>query len=415
MDLLAKCCLGLLLLMCLSALVGSLVAVVKQSQAATEQTTTPAVTGQATTPAVTGGATTPVVTGGATAATAATGSTAATAATAATTTRAATVTTPAATTAAPAPPVRTANYDLSGDNVSYSLADPLTCASLCTQHDDCSFYITDSAGKQCWLKKNPGTFTKNGDRIVYAPAAVKPPVTSFTALLGYDAPGADIQTNPWPLSKKQPDCNQACLDSAGCSYYVVDSANNRCWLKSGTQPGWQKHSGLDTYVPDGVAMPWTARTGYDNAGTDLAYSVTDPASCARQCAANNACQFYVTDSDGKQCWLKSGVGEDRPTGNRTTWTFPGQPLSPKLYIWVDANFSGQSAWFWPGSYGWLPVWNFPSDALSSLKVPPGFKVRLWDNKDFAGGKNIELAAGDYPNLKDQGFNDICSALQYYPA
>lgn len=310
---------------------------------------------------------------------------------------------------------RVVNFDLPGDNVADSATDPKTCSVLCTTTDGCSYYITDSAGQHCWLMKNPQALVQRGDRISYVSPNMQVPTPQFSRVANYDHWGDDLPS--MPLKKNQADCNQACIDTAGCQYYVVDSAGNNCFLKnaSADKPALQKRAGFDTWIPPGKVLPWSQRAGYDNTGNDLQYFDTDPITCSYNCGANTDCQFYITDTAGKKCWLKKSQGDDIPNNDRATWAAPGQAFQPKLYVWTDASFKGQSQWFYPGSYGWLPVWNFPSDAMSSLKVPPGFKVRLWDNKDMQGGRNIELGPGDYPNLKDQNFNDITSALQYYAA
>lgn len=311
------------------------------------------------------------------------------------------------------PLTRYANFDLLGDDVSSSAVDASQCAVLCSGSQSCQFFVTDSAGKQCWLKKNPTSFSQNGDRVAYAPAGFTPPSTQFAPLMNFDHGGDDMPNQP--LKKNQADCNQACVDTAGCQYYVVDSAGNNCYLKQDSaMKTFQRRSGLTTWVPPSASLPWSSRPAYDNTGTDVQYLETDPTTCGWKCGANAQCQFYVTDTAGTKCWLKATQGDDVPNADRATWAAPGQVFQPKLYVYTDSNFKGQSQWFYPGRYGWLPVWKFPNDAMSSLKVPPGFKVTLWDSKDF-GGKSLVLGPGEYADLKVQKFNDIASALEFYAA
>lgn len=319
------------------------------------------------------------------------------------------------TTAPPTPAVTLApmtqylNYDLTGDEVSTTLTDPQLCKELCRQKQSCTFYVTDSAGTTCWLKKNAGAFVRNTDRVAYAPAAVPPPANPFTPVLQMNAWGNDLGS---PLNLGQADCNQACIDTAGCSYYVVDGKGKHCWLKTGTQPNWQPNGDIDAYVPDGVPLPWVERKAFDNWGTHLLYSDTDAKSCSRLCGKTASCKFYVTDSAGTKCWLKSSVGPDVPDPNFSTWTFPGQPFAqPQATLYKDCGFGGQSAVIDPGSYGVMPN-GFPNDALSSLRVPGGFAVQIFTDTNF-GGASTKLT-GDVSCL-GKDFNDKTSSLKYFKA
>lgn len=50
------------------------------------------------------------------------------------------------------------------------------------------------------------------------------------------------------------------------------------------------------------------------------------------------------------------------------------------------------------------------DAISSLKIPEGVRVVLYEHSKF-GGKSLELGPGDHPSLKVYGFNDIASSVK----
>ena len=165
-----------------------------------------------------------------------------------------------------------------------------------------------------------------------------------------------------------------------------------------------------------AAIPWVSHPNFDSAGNDLRFINTGSADdCARACSADSNCKWFITNGNGQSCWLKSGYNQTTyAMPDRTIYFPPGTAWNPICTVWADANFSGTSVWFYPGEYGWLPVWNFPNDSMSSIKVPPGFKATLFDGKDFTG-RSIDLVAGEYPNLKQQNFNDICSSMKYYGA
>lgn len=77
--------------------------------------------------------------------------------------------------------------------------------------------------------------------------------------------------------------------------------------------------------------------------------------------------------------------------------------TPKVILYADAEFCGESREIDVGSYGSLPIGN---DRLSSIKVPAGYKVTLFENGLNAGRKMICLS--DMAHLGD-GVNDQISA------
>lgn len=316
-------------------------------------------------------------------------------------------------TVAPVVYMRYANQDLVGSDVSSSATDPATCAVLCNNNTSCMFYVTDSAGKQCWLKKDPTGFTQNSDRVSFATASAGTPAPSvYAPILNWDSSGNDLNTTPWPLNKSQPDCQQACQDTAGCAYYVVDSSNNRCFLKTSGTPDWKQNGSLTTWSNPSLTLPWTERAGYDNDGPDInpaPLSVANVTGCGQACGANPACKFFVTDTSGTQCWLKSAAGNDFPQSTRNAWLALGQAFAPKTTLYANCNFGGTQVAFAPGEYDTMR--SFPNDALSSLRVPPGFAVTLFADTKFGGAS--KTVTGDVPCLVSQGFNDKTSSFKYY--
>lgn len=162
------------------------------------------------------------------------------------------------------------------------------------------------------------------------------------------------------------------------------------------------------------AIPWISHLGFDSAGNDLRDMSTDSAdACARACSGDPACKYFITNGTGTHCWLKKDFNQTTyAAADRNLWLAPGQAFNPIMTVWTDASYKGTSHWFYPGKYYYTAAWDIPNDSISSLKIPAGFKVRLWDNAGF-GGASIELAAGDYPDLKQQGWNDKASSFEYY--
>ena len=242
---------------------------------------------------------------------------------------------------------------------------------------------------------------------------------AFKQLVGWDHSGDDLYVLK---GLAQPDCNAACASTSSCHMYVVDIAGGLCYLKTlpgdRTRPMLQKKSGLDAWLASNMTLPWSARPGFDNGGDELQALDVDPLTCGYTCGATAGCQFYVTDTSGTKCWLKKSVGYDTSDPGRQTWAAPGQKFAPIVEMWTQANYKGYyKSLLQPGDYNDFPI-KFPASLfqiklVTSLKVPPGFRVKFWQNKDYSG-KSYELAAGVYPDLNLQGIHigDVLS-LQCY--
>ncbi|MGH2553097.1 MAG: hypothetical protein ACRDEB_05235 [Chitinophagaceae bacterium] len=56
----------------------------------------------------------------------------------------------------------------------------------------------------------------------------------------------------------------------------------------------------------------------------------------------------------------------------------------RVVIYTDANYQGQSASLYPGSYNTMAQAGFPDNALSSLILPAGYRVILYEFENFSG-------------------------------
>ncbi|MFH7027557.1 MAG: M12 family metallopeptidase [Heteroscytonema crispum UTEX LB 1556] len=88
------------------------------------------------------------------------------------------------------------------------------------------------------------------------------------------------------------------------------------------------------------------------------------------------------------------------------YPFNGKPLS-KVVIYSDSNYQGQSQELEPGDYD-LKNLTIGSDRLSSLKVPPGMQVILYEHSGFAG--QAKKLTADTPYVGDD-FNDKTSSIK----
>lgn len=65
------------------------------------------------------------------------------------------------------------------------------------------------------------------------------------------------------------------------------------------------------------------------------------------------------------------------------------PVSSNVIIYTDAIYRGQSATVLPGTYSNMSQLNFPNKALSSITVPAGYRVVIYENENF-GGKSYTI-------------------------
>lgn len=66
----------------------------------------------------------------------------------------------------------------------------------------------------------------------------------------------------------------------------------------------------------------------------------------------------------------------------------------KATFWVDCNYAGQSVSLGPGSYKDATAIGLPNDSLSSLKVPKGLRVEIYQDNDFKGKSKVYHAGAE---------------------
>jgi len=81
-----------------------------------------------------------------------------------------------------------------------------------------------------------------------------------------------------------------------------------------------------------------------------------------------------------------------------------------VQVYTDANYGGKNYAFKPGRYLGDKVSNYiGNDVISSLKVPKGLQIEVFEHGN-EGGKSLIFYEGDYKFLGDYGWNDMISAL-----
>lgn len=332
-------------------------------------------------------------------------------ATAAVSTIAPTTTAPAVTSA---PYLQYVNHTLLGDDLVSSNTDPQTCQALCNNRKDCTHFVSDWKGTFCQLRKNPRGFQDDPASIAYAPASVGTPAPSTISRIpffNWNIESSNSNIGGGQAVSDASGCATLCTRTAGCNAYVTTTDGKTCWLKSAGDLTWNQGN-FASYVPSGMLPPYSSWQGVDSPGNDISNTATDPTTCALNCGANPNCQGFITDNAGSQCWLKSGVAPGNWSNNRNVHLLPSIGFNPPATIYKDDNFSGQAATVQVGEYGWIVNdVHFPNDAISSVRVPQGYTLILYDNAGF-GGASTTLK-GDNSSLRSVGFNDRTSSLKYF--
>lgn len=88
------------------------------------------------------------------------------------------------------------------------------------------------------------------------------------------------------------------------------------------------------------------------------------------------------------------------------------PTNDAVVLYTDANYKGQSSYLLPGSYSTMAQADgFPVKSLSSLHVPPGFRVILYENENF-GGKSMTITSSR-SSFTFTSWNDKASSIKVY--
>jgi len=129
---------------------------------------------------------------------------------------------------------------------------------------------------------------------------------------------------------------------------------------------------------------------------------------------------YYTLSENISCMnstLNNRIGsitieETYANNNNNNYNNQYQPnTNERIVIFADGNYKGQSASLLPGTYSTMTQAGFPDNALSSLTVPVGYRVVIYEFENFAG-KNYTITASK-PGFIISGWNDKTSSIAVY--
>ncbi len=90
----------------------------------------------------------------------------------------------------------------------------------------------------------------------------------------------------------------------------------------------------------------------------------------------------------------------------------GNPVATELILYTDASYKGQSVTLLPGTYKTMAQANgFPEKALSSIQVPPGYRVVIYDQPNLRG-KSMTLTASR-SSFSMTNWNDRAASIAVY--
>jgi hypothetical protein len=158
---------------------------------------------------------------------------------------------------------------------------------------------------------------------------------------------------------------------------------------SGTKLGLMKNSIASIQVPSALRVKAYSSENMFGSSSLL----TDDVNCLDQNLRNRIASLVVE--------YRSGAGNNQQQGG-----------NEQVIIYADDNYQGQSATLLPGNYGTMAAaGSFPNDAVSSVYVPQGYRVVLYELENF-GGKKYTLTASR-SSFFLTNWNDKTSSIAVY--
>lgn len=93
-------------------------------------------------------------------------------------------------------------------------------------------------------------------------------------------------------------------------------------------------------------------------------------------------------------------------------TFSWPMTEARVTLFTDCPFSGTSVSLGVGDYNMNQI-GLPNNSISSLRVPSGLQLTLFDHNNFEGA-SVAISS-DHSCLTDNGWNDRASSLRVRPA
>jgi hypothetical protein len=114
---------------------------------------------------------------------------------------------------------------------------------------------------------------------------------------------------------------------------------------------------------------------------------------------------------GASLVLKGDYGDLRYANfNDYTSSIRVEVTEVPVAVYADGDFNGNAQAFWGvGNYDVSALAVVGNDAMSAIRVRPGYKVTLYEHSGFSGASTVVTT--DIPNLTSLGFNDRVSSMR----
>lgn len=123
------------------------------------------------------------------------------------------------------------------------------------------------------------------------------------------------------------------------------------------------------------------------------YNITNDMDCMNSTLRNRIASMVVEET---------GYGNNNGNNNNN---------SDRVVLYVDEDYGGQSVSLLPGTYSTMSQTGFPDNAMSSLTVPAGYRVVIYEFENFKG-KNYTITASK-PKFYLSGWSDKTSSIAIY--
>lgn len=123
--------------------------------------------------------------------------------------------------------------------------------------------------------------------------------------------------------------------------------------------------------------------------------------------ANNNCMTSTLDNRIGSLIIEDNYSNSNNNGNN----YSPDNTNDKVVIYVDEDYKGQSASLLPGTYATMSQAGFPDKAMSSLTVPPGYRVVIYEQQNFRG-KSYTITASK-SKFYMSGWSDKTSSIAVY--
>jgi hypothetical protein len=184
-------------------------------------------------------------------------------------------------------------------------------------------------------------------------------------------------------------------------YTDCNYRGNSLRLGPGSYPG--DKLGLFKYDISAIEIPSTlkARVYINNEYmSGSSYTLSENIGCMNSTLNNRIGSLVIEENYGNN---NNGYNNNNNQYQNNT--------NERVVIYTDANYKGQSVSLLPGTYSTMAQAGFPDKALSSLTVPPGYRVVLYESENFSG-KSITIT-GSTSGFLFSKWNDRTSSIAVY--